>query len=265
MHDADMTSMKIGSIEAGVGQPIVFLHGMAANAHSFHYQVTAFSERHRAIALDLPGYGESSTLPTTTFPTLAVWLRDALTQLEVDNPILVGHSYGGMIVQEYLASCDDPVCAVVLYATSPAFGNPDGEWQQKFIHARLAPLDAGNAMADLAPQIARTLVGPKVQPDGVARVQAGIADTKEETFRTTVHTLVTFEQRSNLSNITIPCLCVVGEEDSNASPSVVEKMATKIPDADFVCLPGLGHMAHVEDSYAFNAALTSFLSCVLPS
>src|SRR5450631_881402 len=95
-------------------QPLVFLHGIGGAARAWRWQVDAFSDRYRTIAWDMPGYGGSAPLPTVSIATLADALRDFLQQLGAARPVLVGHSIGGMIVQQLLAKSPDLVRAVVL-------------------------------------------------------------------------------------------------------------------------------------------------------
>ena len=103
-------------------------------------------------------------LPAVSIATLADALQDFLQQVGATKPILVGHSIGGMIVQQLLANSPDIASAVVLAQTSPAFGKPDGDWQKKFIDARLGPLDRGETMASLAPSLVKELVGDDPDP-----------------------------------------------------------------------------------------------------
>lgn len=252
-------SPQINFLEKGHGQPIIFLHGIGGNAESWIYQLEALSASHRAITLDLPGFGHSAMLPELTFPKLAEWLQRFLIEQQLDQPILVGNSFGGMMVQEYLARYPNQAKAVVLTGTSPAFGRKDGAWQQKFIKARLDPLDAGHTMADLAPKIAEGLIGSAATAEALELTRQGVAAVPDETFRAAVMCLVNFDQRDNLSKISVPCLVMVGEEDRNAPASMMEKMAAKIPMAEFHCLPGVGHVAHLEAPTTFNQLLRSFL------
>ena len=78
--------------------------------------------RYRAIAWDMPGYGGSAPLAAVSIAALADALQDFLQQVGATKPILVGHSIGGMIVQQLLANSPDIASAVVLAQTSPAFG-----------------------------------------------------------------------------------------------------------------------------------------------
>ena len=251
--------MKYGFIEAGSGPALVFLHGIGGRAETWRYQLERFADAYHVIALDLPGYGRSDALPEMSLPALAEWLNGLLTVYDLEDSILVGHSLGGMIVQEYLAAYDGGVTAVVLYATSPAFGPKDGEWQQQFIRRSLQPLDQGKTMHELAPSIARGMVGSAGSAEGVELARQGVAAASSETYRASVMCLVDFDQRANLDKIEIPCLALVGEEDRNAPAPMMEKMAGHIPTGDFVSLPHLGHLAHLENPDLFNKVLQTFL------
>ena len=70
----------------------------------------------------MPGYGGSAPLTVVNIGSLAAALQDFLQQVGATKPILVGHSIGGMIVQQLLAKSPDIATALVLAQTSPAFG-----------------------------------------------------------------------------------------------------------------------------------------------
>src|ERR1700722_3291174 len=84
-------------------QPLVFLHGIGGAARAWRGPLNAFRDQYLAIAWDMPGYGGSAPLPTVSISTLADALRDFLLQVGATKPILVGHSIGGMIVQQLLS------------------------------------------------------------------------------------------------------------------------------------------------------------------
>ncbi len=250
--------MQFHFIEIGSGSPLLFLHGIGGNAETWQYQLPYFAKDYRVIAVDLPGYGRSDPLPKMTFPALAQWLHELLVTYNLEKTLLVGHSFGGMIVQEYLATYNSDATAIVLYGTSPAFGRKEGAWQQKFVRGRLQPLDDGQTMRDLAPSIAKGLVGSGAKPAGIVLAERGIAAVPDDTFRDSVLCLVDFDQRANLGQIKIPCLVLAGEEDRNAPSPMMKKMAGQIPAAEFVSLPQLGHMAHLESPALFNDTLQTF-------
>jgi 3-oxoadipate enol-lactonase len=240
-------------------QPLVFLHGIGGAARAWRGQLDFFKGCHRAIAWDMPGYGGSSPLPAVSIPALADALEHFLRQVGATKPILVGHSIGGMIVQQLLAKNPGIAGAVVLAQTSPAFGKPDGDWQKSFIDARLGPLDRGETMVSLAPTLVRELVGDDPDATGMALARDCMAAVPEATYRATMLALLGFDQRSALRNIAVRTLVLSGSKDNNAPAPMMAKMASFIPSATYVELEGVGHLANLERPLAFNAALDSFL------
>jgi pimeloyl-ACP methyl ester carboxylesterase len=168
-----------------------------------------------------------------------------------------------MVVQTLLRRQGRDYRAAVLSCTSPAFGNPAGDFQKKFVAERLAPLDAGRTMTDMAPGAADNVMAPNADPAGRALFIEQYAAVPAATYRAAVKCLVTFDERANLPNINIPILCLAGEHDRNAPPPVLEKMAGKIPGAYYLCLSGLGHMPNLEAPAAFDGAIFNFLAHAL--
>jgi 3-oxoadipate enol-lactonase len=239
--------------------PLVFLHGIGGAARAWRGQMTAFSDCYRSIAWDMPGYGESAPLPVVSIASLADALQDFLQQIGATNPILVGHSIGGMIVQQLLAKNPRVAGAVVLAQTSPAFGKPDGEWQKLFIEARLGPLDRGATMVTLAPTLVGELVGDDPDGDGMEVARDCMAAVPEPTYRATMLALLGFDQRKALKEIAVPTLVLSGSKDKNAPAPMMAKMAAHIPSATYVKLEGVGHLVNLERPATFNAVLDGFL------
>ncbi|WP_238313743.1 alpha/beta fold hydrolase [Methylobacterium crusticola] len=239
---------------------LVFLHGIGGAARLWDHQLAAFAGEFRAVAWDMPGYGGSAPLDAVTIAGLAEALAGFLDRLALRATVLVGHSIGGMIVQQILARRPEGLRAAVLAQTSAAFGRPDGAWQQAFIAARLGPLDAGASLPELADGIVAELVGPAADPEGVALARACMAAVPEGTYRATVRALLGFDLRAALPGIAVPTLVLAGSHDTNAPAAVMERMAQRIPGAAYACLPGTGHLANAEQPAAFDAALRGFLS-----
>jgi pimeloyl-ACP methyl ester carboxylesterase len=242
--------------------PVVFLHGIGGGARSFAPQMASFAAAgYQPVALDLIGYGAREPTNAMSFDALAEDVEASIASL--DRPVLIGHSMGGMVVQTLLRHRPEHYRAAVLSCTSPAFGNPVGDFQKKFVADRLAPLDAGKTMADAAPGAADNIMAPNADPAGRALFIEQYAAVPEATYRAAVQCLVTFDERANQAAIKVPVLCLAAENDRNAPWPVVEKMASKIPGAYYFCLPGLGHMPNLEAPAAYDAAIFSFLDHAL--
>jgi 3-oxoadipate enol-lactonase len=242
--------------------PLVFLHGIGGAARAWRGQIEAFGDRYRAIAWDMPGYGGSAPLAAVSIATLADALQDFLQQIAATRPVLVGHSIGGMIVQQWLVKYPRVAAAVVLAQTSPAFGKADGDWQKSFIDARLGPLDRGETLSALAPALVKELVGDHPDASGVALARDCMANVPEASYRASMRALLGFDQRNALKEIKVPTLVLSGTKDRNAPAPMMAKMATYIPSANYVELEGAGHLVNLERPEAFNTALDQFLKTI---
>ena len=243
--------------------PIVFLHGIGGGARMWTPQLRSFVAAGFArVALALPGYGERPPVDAMTFDELAADVEAEIARRQLDRPVLVGHSMGGMLAQTMLRRRPDGYRAAVLSATSPAFGDPSGAFQKKFVADRLAPLDAGQTMKDMAPAMVDGMVGPGIAPANRAFAIEIMSAASGRTYGAAVHCLAGFDERTNLGRIRVPVLCLAGEHDRNAPPKMMERMAARIPGARYVCLQGVGHLGNLE-ALAFDVAIFEFLDTAL--
>lgn len=254
-------------IESGAGRcAVVMLHGVGGGKEAFRPQMQPLAEAgYRAVAWDMPGYGESPAIAPYDMAGLAAALVALLDRLEVERAALLGHSMGAMVALEAVARTPARVAALVLSAGSPAFGKPDGAWQQAFLRDRLGPLDAGKTMADVAHRLVPSMVGEGFAPEGAALAASIMSRVPPATYRAALHALMGFDRRDALARIGVPTLAIAGELDPAAPAAIMEKMAARIPGAQYVLLPRAGHLANLEQPQAFNAAVTAFLQQHLPA
>lgn len=234
---------------------LFFLHGVGGGHAAWDRQVAYFTSRgYRCIAWDQPGYGGSAPVEPYKLEKMA----DALHgQLEAPA-VLVGHSMGGFVAQEACARFPELVQGLVLAFTSAAFGG-GSEFARQFVASRIGPLDAGKSMAQLAAELMPSLRGKNSDPEGLALAQRVMAAVPPGTYRKAVELLTAFDRRGNLAQISVPTLVVAGSDDRVAPPAVMEKMAKRIPHAEYVLLEGCGHLGPMDQPKAFNAALEEFL------
>jgi 3-oxoadipate enol-lactonase len=210
----------------------------------------------------MPGYGGSAPLAKVSIATLADALQDFLEQIDARGPILVGHSIGGMIVQQWLIKYPRKATAVVLAQTSPAFGKAEGDWQKQFIEARLGPLDRGETMKALAPSLVKELVGDHPDTEGMQVARDCMGSVPEASYRAMMLALLGFDQRKALGDIAVPTLVLSGSRDKNAPAPMMAKMATYIPSSTYVEIEAAGHLVNLEQPKAFDGGLEHFLNTV---
>ncbi len=242
------------------GTALVFLHGIGGRASGWApVQQACAAAGYRSLAWDMPGYGESPLIEPYDFDGLADALAAGMDKQGLSQAVLVGHSLGGMVALQMWARHPARVAGLVLAASSPAFGHGSGDFQQAFIAQRLAPLEAGKSMAEVAAGLIPSMVAPGYQGPGLAQAMACMGSITPSAYKAALGALVRFEQRAALPTITVPTLCVAGEHDRTASPTVVQRMAEKIPNAQYQCLPGAGHLLTFEQPERFADALLPFL------
>lgn len=247
------------------GRPVILLHGIGGGKAIWAGSVAALAAAgFDAIAIDLPGYGDSRTLAPGGMPPMAQAVLGTLDALGLTRAALIGHSMGGMVAQELAAVAPERVAAMVLACTSPAFGKADGAWQAQFVAERLKPLDAGLGMPGLAAALVPPMLGPAAEPAGVALATRVMAAVPEATYRAVLAAIVAFDRRAALPMIRVPTLCLAGSHDPTAPPKVLRGMAERIPGARYVELAGAGHIANVEAPAAFDDAVIHFLKEALP-
>lgn len=110
-------------MEAGEGKPVVMLHGLGATKASFLPTVAALTDTHRAIALDLPGFGDSgkpvrAAYDPAFFAESVVAFLDAM---ELDKVNLVGNSMGGRAAIEVALRAPERIGRLVLLTPSLAW------------------------------------------------------------------------------------------------------------------------------------------------
>jgi pimeloyl-ACP methyl ester carboxylesterase len=222
---------------------------------------------YRAVAVDLPGYGDSAVMGAPDLAAMVAGVRAVIHSqgsAGVRRVVLLGHSMGGMVAQELMARDPAGVDGLVLTCTSASFGKADGAWQAQFLAERLAPLDAGIGMAGMADRLVPGLVSPAASFEARAQARAVMGRVPEPTYRAALQAIAGFDRREALAAIRVPTLVLAAEHDRTAPPEVMQRMAARIAGSEFACLPNAGHIANVEAPAAFNAAVLTFLQRHFP-
>ena len=100
---------------AGEGRPLVLLHGVASNARIWLPVAPLLTPRFRVLAVDQRGHGQSDK-PSSgyDFPSVVEDVREFVEALELELPVVAGHSWGGNVALEYAARHPEQVAGLVL-------------------------------------------------------------------------------------------------------------------------------------------------------
>lgn len=124
------TNCDIHYLKKGEGVPIVLLHGRDGTLQEFTLSILDdIAADYQVIALDRPGYGysECKNLDSLTTQQQAKVINEALHALRIEDPIIIGHSYGGAVMLQYLLDYPDEVQGAISLAGVAYVDNPPSE------------------------------------------------------------------------------------------------------------------------------------------
>ena len=245
----------------GAGPPVVLVHGASGSWTHWLRNVEALAESFTVLVPDLPGFGDSDTLPE---PHTAERLADALAvgldaELPAPAPVdLVGFSFGGIVGGLAAARSDARVRRLVLIGPGGmAFRSDAGT----LALARSAPGMTEAEVREVHRANLRTLMlgDPAAADDLAVHLQA--ENLRRARFRS--GTIPTSDVLLRAMPAVRARMAVIfGERDAFAVPYLDERRETFArlqPGLDFRVVPGAGHWVVYEGAEAVNGALREML------
>ena len=242
---------------AGDGAPLVLVHGYFGGAGHWADQLAHFNKSYDVIAVNLAGFGDSAHLTAPdSIEGHAEMIWRTLDDLGVDQIYLLGHSMGGMIVQQMTAMQPARVVKLIAYGTGPV-GNLPGRFET-LDESRKRLVDDGTE-ATMRRIAATWLVSGEASPGYAACLEEGVKGTQQAALAS----LDAWEKWNGLSalpSIDAPTLIIWGDKDRSYPRSQIDALMSGLPNARLVVMSGCSHAAHLEKPDRFNAEIAAFLS-----
>jgi len=248
------------------GPLCLFLHGIGGARTNWNAQLAATVPIARAAALDLRGYGDSDLGDDQT--NIVDYCTDILRICEVlgdHRLILCGLSYGAWIATSFAMRYPDMLAGLVLSGGCTGMSEASADERDAFRKAREAPLDAGKAPADFAPDVVDVIAGPNAGDGARADLLASMSAIPATTYRDAIACFTNPKEKFDFRRLTMPVLMMTGEHDRLAPPDEIRAVAQRIhdqaphPDVQFEVIEGAGHVCNVEAPDAYNAHLLPFI------
>ncbi len=254
-------SPRINVEHDGDGKLVVLLHGIGGRRQNFADQLPAFAGEFHVAAWDARGYGGSDDYDgPLDFADFAADLVRVIDHFGFATAHLVGQSMGGRICLETYAHFPDRIATLTLAGVHASFGEFTEAQRREFVERRRKPLvEDGKTPAEMAPALARSVVGPDVPDSVFERIVASISALHVASYIKTIEATTRFDRSAILAGIAVPTLVIGGEHDSLTPPAMKRELASRIPGARLEILRNCGHMANMERPDAFNSVVLDFL------
>jgi pimeloyl-ACP methyl ester carboxylesterase len=246
-------------------QPILFIHGWSQNHLCWSKQCEGpLAGEFRLVSIDIRGHGQSDArLAAENYTTGALWADDVnnvIEALNLEKPILVGWSYGGLIISDYIRSYgDEDIAGVNFVGAAVGIG-------ARWFGTRIGPgfLDYAPLACSEDQTVALNAIRDFLHVCFVKPIAAG-----EMELAMGWNMLVHPQVRANLigreedftpdlAKMKKPVLVTYGDADTLALPSMVKVIQNSVQKCQTSEYPGVGHAPFIEEPVRFNAELDAF-------
>jgi pimeloyl-ACP methyl ester carboxylesterase len=240
---------KFSYLEAGVGQPIIVLHGLMGALSNFNGVLTYFSKKgYKVIIPELPIY----TLPLlkTNVKNISKFLKEFMAFKNIDNAILLGNSLGGHIALYFTKLNLKNVTGLVLTGSSGLYEKSMGDTYPK--RGNYEYIKAKTQEVFYNPEVATKEV--------VDEVYASVND-RSRVIKTLAiaKSAIRHNMAKDLPNMNTPACLIWGKNDSVTPPEVAEDFEKLLPDAKLFWIDKCGHAPMMEHPDEFNIILEGWL------
>jgi len=226
---------------------ILFVHGAGGNHQYWTYQLQYFGNNHLAMAVDLPGHGQSQGESASDISRYTAFIKEFFERLIGCPFILVGHSMGGAIALDFARRYPERLSGLVLVGTGARL---------KVLPAILKTFAAGNVFRELL----NYLYGKDAPRQLLDMTRKDMEMVSPKVFFNDFSACNNFDMQDSLGHIKTKTLVVAATEDTLAPVKYSEYLHENIPDSKIEIIDQAGHMMMLEQPERFNSLVESFIS-----
>lgn len=246
--------------------PAIFLiHGWSQSHLSWAHQFdSGLAGEFRLVALDNRGHGMSEKpLEERHYVDARLWADDVaavISDLDLERPVLVGWSYGGFIISDYVRTYGEDSIAGINYVAGALMLNENLD--------NIGPGFIDNAEGATAPDLPTNISAMRsfvractVEPMGAEEWETTLCFNivvPPQVRRTMIFSRQ-IDSDDVLSGLTVPVLVTHGDQDTVVLPSMAQHVLEVCPTAEASWYEGIGHAPFLEDPERFNQELASFV------
>lgn len=244
----------------GTGPAICLIHGFPLDSRMWDAIVPSLSKRYQVIAIDLPGFGDSS--PPDSQISMRLFAEAVCTIFDtqqIDTACLVGLSMGGYVIWEFWKQFPDRVNRIVACCTRTASDSEVAARARRVTAIKILEAGTEHYVKEMAGRIISE-TSRKNDPHLFEQVVFQMGKASAQSVAATLIALAERPDRTAcLPHISIPILVVGGEDDRITPAEEMRYWASQLPHVQIQFIPGCGHLPPMEYPQKFSELLLDFL------
>lgn len=224
---------------------LVFIHGWGLNSEIFKPLYYFLREDFNVYALDLPGFGNTPIEKIMTLKDYAEFVYEFLKKNQIDNPIIIGHSFGGAVAAKLVINYPGVAPQLILVGASSI--------REPILRTKLLGRTAGILKYFIPKKVRKIIL--KIFKLDVSDYALITNPPLKETFKN----IIKENLGPLLHSIKIPTLIIWGENDTETPLKEGELIAKSIPDAKFEIIKNVGHFGFLEKPNEFIKLVKEFV------
>lgn len=262
-HTVRIKHLRPVRASAPTTRPLLFVHGAGLNCEAWgSLPRLCAAGGIPASVVDLPGHGGSGGPALNSVSAMADWLTETIGDLQLDRPVLVGHSMGALVAVHAASSDPNLIGGLVLIGAGARMPvNPRLLETAQNNPAQAAALIARWAFRDGRP------AGTNPTPTPTMRMAARrlLSDAAPGVLATDLAACDVYaDAAERAARLDLPCLLVIGADDRMTPPDAGLALARAFPHARIATISPCGHMAMMEAPRRTQAAIRSYLKELCP-
>ena len=243
--------------DIGEGFPFVLVHGYLGSSEMWTFQKEFFSKDYRVIIPALPGFGESHNVKSlNSINKMAKEIINVLDQKKIDKFNLIGHSMGGMIVQEITKLIGNRVNKLICFATG-SIGDIPGRFET-MDETREKLKKEGTQLSFSRVPIKWFVKGDKDK--NYFLCENAVKNVSLEAADNALLAMKNWRGKENLKNIKNETLIIWGDKDTSYNFDQVDTLNKNIKNSRLEIFKDCAHNVHLEQPDQFNNLVKEFIS-----
>jgi pimeloyl-ACP methyl ester carboxylesterase len=247
----EINGLKSNFKVSGEGATVVLMHGWGCEISTFAQLETYLKNNFKVYNLDFPGFGKSQSPPTPWGTAdYEAWFKSFLKSNHIENPILIGHSFGGRIAIR--TAKDTPIAKMILIGSAGV--KPTRSFNYYFKVYSFKAMKMFASLPGIYEWFGKDMIEER-------RRAAGSSDYQQasEVMRGTLSKVVNEDLQEFMPSVKASTLLIYGENDTATPVKDAKIMEKLIPDAGLVVLKNAGHYVFLEQAAQVHAIIGSFL------